>query len=190
LLRLTGMGDELAFTRLFELHRDRIYTIALKFTRSNIIAEEIVQDVFLKIWQRRDKLDLIQNFSAYLFAMTRNDVYKVLKEIAGNYKTTLLTDEDSSLAGAYTADLVIAKEYDQVLQNAIDRLPSQQRRVYHLIKDQGLKRGEVADQLQIQPETVKFHLTQAMKNIRAFCTLYLGVFAGLIILLYCMFRNI
>ena len=184
------MGDESAFTRLFELYRDRIYSIALKVTRSNIIAEEIVQDVFLKIWQRRDKLHLIQNFSAYLFAMTRNDVYKVLKEIAGNYRTTLLTDEDSSLACAYTADLIMAKEYDQVLQNAIDRLPSQQRRVYHLIKDQGLKRGEVADQLQIQPETVKFHLAQAMKNIKAFCTLYLGAFTGLIILLYCVFRSI
>jgi RNA polymerase sigma-70 factor (ECF subfamily) len=75
------------------------------------------------------------------------------------------------------------KEYNSLLQNAIDRLPSQQRQVYYLIKDQGLKRIEVAHQLQIQPETVKFHLTQAMKNIRAFCMLHIGMFTGFTILL-------
>ena len=69
------------------------------------------------------------------------------------------------------------------MKNAIDRLPNQQKQVYHLVKDQGLKRIEVANQLHIQPETVKFHLTQAMKNIRAFCMLHVDIIAGFAILL-------
>jgi RNA polymerase sigma factor (sigma-70 family) len=86
LLQLILKGDEFAFAKLFEFYKDSVYGIAFKVTRSTIIAQEIVQNVFLKIWQRRESLHEIQNFSAYLFAITRNDVYKALKVIAKNIK--------------------------------------------------------------------------------------------------------
>ncbi|MEO6290979.1 MAG: sigma-70 family RNA polymerase sigma factor [Ginsengibacter sp.] len=180
LLGLIATGDEIAFAQIFEYYRDRIYSVAFKLTKSNVIAEEIVQDVFLKIWKKRADLIEIQNFSAYLFVVTRNHVYKILKRIASNYTTSLLTDEDIP---APTTDLIIEKEYKLVLQQAISRLPGQQKLVYYLVKDQGLKRTEVAEQLRIQPETVKFYLAEAMKNIRAFCKLYLFTIIGFTILL-------
>jgi len=189
LLELIAEGDEFAFAKLFAYYRNRIFSIAFKLTKSNIIAEEIVQDVFLKIWLKRANLDDIQNFSSYLFIVTRNNAYKVLKGIARNYKVILLTDEDQSFATNDTTDVIMEKEYGLLLQKAIDRLPNQQKQVYYLIKDQGLKRDEVAHQLNIQPETVKFHLAQAMKNIRAYCMLYLGTFTGFTGFLFCLFRN-
>jgi RNA polymerase sigma-70 factor (family 1) len=184
LLALIAEGDECAFAKLFLHYRDRVYSIAFKLTKSTVIAEEIVQEVFLKIWLKRANLNDIQNFNAYLFIVTRNDVYKVLKGIARNYKITLLKDEDQSLANNNTSDFVMEKEYNLLLQRAIDRLPNQQKQVYYLIKDQGLKREEVACQLHLQPETVKFHLSQAMKNIRAFCMLHLHLFIGFTISLF------
>ena len=178
-MTLVSRGDELAFASLFEHYRNRIYGIAFKLTHSTTIAEEIVQDVFLKIWLKRADLMEIQNFSAYLFIVTRNDVYKVLKQIARDFKTTLLTDENQSLANnASTADLLVEKEYSLLLKKAIDRLPNQQKQVYTLIKEQGLKREEVAGLLHLQPETIKFHLAQAMKNIRAFCMPHLNLYIG------------
>jgi RNA polymerase sigma-70 factor (ECF subfamily) len=183
LVKLVAAGDVSAFGKLFAHYKDRIYSIAYKLSKSTVISEEIVQDVFLKIWLRRDSLDGIQNFSAYLFVITRNDVYKVLREIGRNYKTALLPDEDQTLSDHDTAGPLMEKEYNLLLQNAIDRLPRQQKQVYHLVKDWGLKRDEVAHQLQIQPETVKFHLAQAAKNIRAFCMLHLNKFIGLLLLL-------
>ena len=183
LLRLTASGDELAFGRLFEHYKNRIYTIAFKLTKSNIISEEIVQDVFLKIWQKRADLNSIQNFNAYLFIVARNAGYKILKDIARNYKVVSLSGEDQITLHNDAADLLIEKEYGTILQSAINRLPSQQKQVYYLVKDQGYKRDEVADQLHIQPETVKFHLAQAMKNIRAFCMMHLSLFLGVIIFL-------
>jgi RNA polymerase sigma factor (sigma-70 family) len=111
LIHLIAQGDESAFAKLFEHYRDRIYSIAFKLTNSTVIAEEVVQDVFFKIWLKRVDLNDIQNFSAYLFIVTGNEVYKVLKRIARNYKITLLTDEDQSLANNDTADLVMEKEY-------------------------------------------------------------------------------
>jgi RNA polymerase sigma-70 factor (ECF subfamily) len=77
------------------------------------------------------------------------------------------------------------KEYRSLLKKAIDRLPDQQKQVYHLIKERDMKREAVADILQIQPETVKFHLAQAMKNIRGFCMVHLKTFMGTIIVLSC-----
>lgn len=173
LIQLIAKGDEFAFANLITSYKNRIFSIAFKLTKSNVIAEEIVQDVFLKIWLKRATLPDIQNFGAYIFIVTRNDVYKVLKQIAQNYRVTLLTDEHQLLTNMDPSDLVAEKEYNLLLQKAVERLPNQQKQVYKLMKNEGFKRDEVANQLDLQPETVKFHLAQAMKNIRAFCSIHL-----------------
>lgn len=178
-------GDEAAFAIFFEHYRDKIYSVAYKLTHSTTIAEDVVEDVFLKIWLKRDNLGGIQNFGAYLFTIARNDVYKVLKITAKNYKVSELTELNQLIAKNNTEDYLMDKEYSSLLQKAIDRLPQQQKQVYHLIKVQDMKREAVANILQIQPETVKFHLSQAMKNIRSFCMIHLKTFVGIIILLYC-----
>jgi len=189
LLKLIAEGNECAFTKLFENYQDIIYTVALKLTKSNVTAKEIVQDVFLKIWTRRSKLNNIENFNAYLFIVTRNHAYKVLKSIALNYRNVAITEETQQSNNQDVSDLLVDKEYDHLLKTAINRLPPQQKKVYNLIKDQGLRREEVAEHLELQPETVKYHLAQAMKNIRAFCMLHLGVFVGFTIVLFRFFRN-
>jgi RNA polymerase sigma-70 factor (family 1) len=173
LLKQVSEGDENAFKQLFQNYRNTIYSIAFTFTKSVELSEEIVQDVFLKVWLRRATLNDIQNFRAYLFAVTRNHVYKVLKQIAQNYKTTVHLVDDELFVTDDIADLLLEKEYSSLLQRAVDRLPNQQQTVYKLIRDQGLKRQEVACQLNLKPETVKFHMAQAIKNIRSFCLLHL-----------------
>ena len=174
IIALIIQGDEIAFAKLFEHYRDKIYSVALKLTQSVTIAEEVVEDVFLKIWLKRSDLINIQNFGAYLYTITRNDVYKALKQIAKNYNIVLLTEKHQLLSHNDTEDYVMEKEYSTILKKAIDRLPKQQKEVYSLIKEQGLKREEAANLLNLRPETVKFHLAQAMKNIRSFCSLHLN----------------
>jgi RNA polymerase sigma-70 factor (family 1) len=180
LLQLTSIGDEMAFSKLFDFYRNRIYGIALKLTHSTTVAEEIVEDVFLKIWIRRAQLKEIQNFKAYIFTIARNDTYKILKQIAKNYATVVLTEDNGYAAGENVEHYLLDKEYTSLLQKAVDKLPKQQKQVYQLIKEEQLKRHEVAEILHIQPETVKFHLAQAMKSIRAFCMLHLNISIGLI----------
>jgi RNA polymerase sigma-70 factor (ECF subfamily) len=100
----------------------------------------------------------------------------------------LLTESNESVAHNNTEDYVINKEFTSLLQKAIERLPQQQKQVYKLMKEEDLKRGEVAELLHLQPETVKFHLAQAMKNIRTYCMLHLNVFIGLTILVSALFE--
>lgn len=176
LIHLISQSDEEAFANLFNHYRNKIYGIAFKLTHSKTVAEEITEDVFLKIWSRRSTLNETENFSAYLFRIARNETYKVLKQIAKNYKIVLLSENNEPIANENSEDYVIGKELATLLQKAIDRLPHQQKQVYRLMKEEELKRSEVAELLQIQPETVKFHLAQAMKNIRTFVMLHLNLF--------------
>lgn len=182
-LHSVAAGDKAAFTLLFGHYRDRIYSIAFRLTHQPSVTEEIVQEVFLTIWLKRSDIPGIQNFSAYLFIVTRNKAYKALKDIARNYKTMPLTEEAGLTGNNDTDSYILRKEYIHLLQQAIDRLPIRQKQVYQLIKEQRLKREEVADMLQLQPETVKFHLAQAMKNIRAFCAPHVGILLAITVVL-------
>jgi RNA polymerase sigma-70 factor (ECF subfamily) len=178
LLRQIANGNEAAFTRLFEYHRDRLYSIAIKLSNSSIIADEIVQDVFLKVWLKRNDLHLVQNFEAYLYTIVQNSVYKSLKGIARSYKKSLQSNGNIG-TNADPEDCLIEKEYRVLLQKGIEALPTQQKQVYTLIREKGLKRAEVATLLNLQPETVKFHLSKAVKNLWSFCKFHLHTLIGI-----------
>lgn len=182
LLDQVARGDEAAFTRLFNNYRNKIYSIAFDFTGSSALAEEIVQDVFLKIWIKRDLLNSINHFSAYLFTITRHYVFTALKRIARQQDIENKAMEDLPLFDEDTENRLLQKEYAMILQDAIGRLTVQQREVYRLIKEKGYKRDEAAATLQLSPETVKTHLAQAMRNIRAYCLARLDIFMVLIII--------
>lgn len=179
LLQLISKADTLAFENLFNTYKNQVYNIAHTFTHCDISSEEIVQETFIIIWQRRNKLAAIDNFRAYLITITKHLVYKSLKEKA---KKSIAATPDENVIGTSSAEtLLLEKEYKDILQKAIQRLPQQQQKVYLLVKENGLKRDEVADILNVAPDTVKFHLSQAMKSIRAYCSMHLGVCFFLII---------
>ncbi|HXS55459.1 MAG TPA: sigma-70 family RNA polymerase sigma factor [Hanamia sp.] len=182
-ISLISDGNEAAFAKFFEYYRDRIYSIAFKFTHSATAAEEITADVFLKIWLKRKDLGNIQNFSAYFFTITRNEVYRAFKLNAKKYRIAELTELDVVSTACDAEDYLMEKEYNSLLQKAIDGLTARQRQVYQLSKEKHLGREAIATQLHLQPETVKFHMAQAIKNIRSFCLLHLKSFFWIIILL-------
>ena len=138
----------MAFRELFAHYQNKLYSVALRVTRSSTLSEEIVEDVFLKIWLKRNDLLEIQNFSAYLFVITRNRVYKTLKQIAKNYQTVVLAEDNKIAANENIEDYLINKEYSTVLHEAVTRLPQKQSprsltRVGRLQTAPGLM-GEVA----------------------------------------------
>jgi RNA polymerase sigma-70 factor (family 1) len=183
LLKLVAEGDRNAFTQIYNNYRNKIYSIAFELTESTTVAEEIVQDVFLKIWVKRGSLHEIEHFRAYLFTITRNYVFTALKRIARKETIEVSAIQDAPLYDNDTEDRVLNKEYTRILQAAIDRLPEQQKQVYNLIKKEGLKREEAAAALHLSPETVKTHLAQAMRSIRTYCLARLDISIALIILI-------
>lgn len=183
LLHLITKGDEDAFTTLFNNYRNKIYSIAYELTESTVIAEEIVQDTFLKIWIRRETLEDVTHFKAYLFTIARNYVFSALKSIARRQNTELKIVQHTPGFYSDTENRVIQKEYDEILRQAVNNLPPKQKEVYVLMKEQGMKRHEVAAALQVSEETVKTHLAQAMRAIRAYCLTHIDTLLPMLVLL-------
>jgi RNA polymerase sigma-70 factor (family 1) len=170
LLLLVAEGDEQGFAKLFHAYRNKIYTVAFNLTSSEEASEEIVQDVFLKVWLKRGNLKDVDRFDSWLFIIARNTVYSFLRTRVNTLKTFIPEDADPALANFSRddADPIREKELRQILEQAICKLSPQQRTVYLLSKEEGMKHFDISEKMQITPETVKKHLQYAMRSIRAY----------------------
>ena len=167
LLLGVAAGDERAFRELFNLYKERFYAVVLKMTGSDEVAEDIVQDVFMNIWSKRESLTGIENPSSYFFTAVYRRVYHHYRKTALERK--LLQAVSARKESVNTTDeTVLANESSELISQAVAKLPPQQQLVFKLIKQEGLSRADIAQQLQISPHTVKNHLADALKFIRAF----------------------
>lgn len=167
LLAEIAAGNEIAFRKLFDLYKVRFYSVALKMTRSDEVAEDIVQDVFMNIWNKRADLVNIENPSSYFFTAVYRRVYHHYRKIALEKKLLSATPPVKESVNT-TEEMVLAHESSGLISQAIDKLPPQQQLVFKLSKLEGLSREDVARQLHISPNTVKNHLADALKYIRTF----------------------
>lgn len=167
LLRQLGAGSEYAFTRLFDQYRGTIYGVALKFLKSPVLAEEIVQDVFLKVWHKREEIALVKRLDAYLFIMARNFIFHRIKKISYEAVAEISIAKQQSSPDD-TEYLVRQHECQQLLQHAVDMLPAQQRQVYQFAKQDGLSHEMIAEKMQLSKHTVKKHMAMALQAIRKY----------------------
>ena len=166
LLLKIAAGNESAFKDLFHLWRDKLYFFVLRITHSSEMAEDILQDVFVKIWTNRTALHTIQHFDAYIYKMSQNQAISGMKRAA---QEALILSELKKAPGAEaiaTDDVVVRRELSRKFQAILYKLPTQQRLVYTLTHIHGLKHDEVAQQLKISASTVKNHMTRALCTIR------------------------
>lgn len=164
-----AQGNEQAFGNLFNAYKHKVYSTALFLTKSETDAEEIVQDVFSRIWKYRRRLPEVKNFSAWIITVTRNRSLTVLKKIAIEHtrrQAMLYQPDCTSLAD--TESGLRRKELHLLLQSALRCLTPQQRKVFELSRLEGLDRKTVAASLGLSPATVSVHLTIALKRVRTF----------------------
>ncbi|QNK61074.1 RNA polymerase sigma-70 factor [Pedobacter sp. PAMC26386] len=160
-------GDQKAFTELFERYQTLVYDFSIRLTRSKTHAEEIVQNVFIRIWVNRSNLSHIENFGAYLNRATRNHSFTVLKKLAAQALSEIELTEQVIPGGTNAEHLLLYNDSAKILKTAVDKLPPQRKLVYELCHEQGLKYEEVAAKLNISPGTVHTHMKLALKTIRA-----------------------
>lgn len=176
LLQRVAKGDEQAFTNLFYQWEPFLFTHIYRITESKTIAEEIVQDVFLKIWQTRETLAEIRNFKAYLLSISKNHAINVLKRMAREFrnwenwvKDNVITSDDEDSTQLYFS----------LIDEAVDNLTERQRQVYIMHRQQRKTYQEIAKELGIGRESVKTHLQLALKHITTYVN---GKIAAAIIL--------
>ncbi|MEO9005295.1 MAG: hypothetical protein ABI288_11185 [Ginsengibacter sp.] len=149
----------LAFTRILESYNDCVCIIEFKFTHITTVAKEIFQYVFLKKWLRRERLIKIENCRDFLFIITRKYICKAIKLNAKNYELSLITYHAELPVDNDSAILESEKEYNSLLQKAVDYLIKNQKRLYHFIKENGFKREKAAGLLHQSRKTVILFIT-------------------------------
>lgn len=166
LVRYAASGDATAFAALFRSYKDKLYGFLLKATGAPEMAEDIIQDIFLRLWKNREKLPAIVHFEGYIYQMARNQVINSLKRMA---KETFILEELVKTCEAVRTDAedrLNVHEVNRHLHSALEKLTPRQKLVYTLSRDKGLKHEEIARSLGISPSTVNNHLIEALRLIR------------------------
>jgi len=165
LYRLTT-GDQRAFTELFDAYYKPLGEYVFKLTESLPVTEEIVQDVFIKIWIKRETIVELKSFKNYLFILCRNQTFDALRKKAKEHvfqqKLEHFLKEESALEGLGNP----IDEYREWIDQAVAKLPPQQQKVYILSRYERLKHEEIAAKLQLSTETVKKHIQHAVRFIQ------------------------
>ena len=175
LLSKIAKGDAGAFRRFYDIHSGTVHHYACYFIHSEEIREEIVSDVFLNLWLRKEKLTEIENLDAYLFIVTRN---KALNYID---KKARITESITDLALEIQTDktdpeeILLSKELEKLINSTIEKLSERCRIVFLMSREENLRYREIAERLAISEKTVHIHMVVALKKIHAAVKDYLGV---------------
>lgn len=162
--RLTK-DDEQAFDALFEHYSALIYRFAYSYLKSRPDAEEIVQECFLKIWEKRRHLRVDMPLKAYLFTTAHN---AILNQLRQQQQRNRFQAYSAGLAPGHVGNEVEFKELESLYRAALEQLPSKRREIFILSRQQGLSYPEIAQQLNLSVKTVEAQMTQALKFLRGY----------------------
>jgi RNA polymerase sigma-70 factor (ECF subfamily) len=167
---------EQLFNELFREYEHRLYAFIIKVVKSDAQTKDILQDVFLKLWQVREQLPEIQNINAFLYKLAENKVYDFLRR-AARYEN-VRNEFWQSYQQYHSPDGgdLEAKEFNGIIQKAIEQLPPQRKAIYLLTTREGMKRHEVAAELNLSPNTVRNQLSEAIHYIRQYVNKHLSGF--------------
>lgn len=168
LLQRLSAGDKTAFTILFDTYWNNIYSVALVLTKSPQVAEDTVQEIFLKVWNKREELTSVDRFDNYLFIMARNHIFSEFRRLKLRQDHVALLQAHFAAPLHTPEDQLLYKESTELIEKAVARLAPQQQQVYRLSREKGLSHEAIAASLGISVHTVRNHMIRAIKGIRAY----------------------
>ena len=160
------IGNHLAFRKLFDTYRNDLYKYCLSMLHSKTYAEEIVQDVFLKVWLKRESLNPELSFKAYLFTITRNKTLKFLKKAANNRKLCEEVFYTSQKITNATERTIRESELEIIKNKALNKLPPKRLLIFEMSRNEGKSYEVIAEELRISPHTVRNQMSKALETLR------------------------
>ena len=160
-------GDELAFTEIYNRYWDKLFAIAANKLKDLDEAEEIVQDIFVSLWKRREEIGSIEILSPYLAVSVKYRVIKCLDKRNSRQKYTDYSQRITSIADDSTEQWLEFEELRSRLAIFVADLPEKCRLVFRLSRESGFSQKRIASELGISEKTVEAHLGKALKTLRA-----------------------
>lgn len=166
-IQAMAAGDSQAFKHLFDACYPRLYRLAFYYLRSDVLSEEVVSDVFLKIWNNRKRLSEIEHPDFYFFQAVKNQSLTCLKKEARLPHTEEFSLKSSRIEYSEPENLLIARELAAMIEEAISQLPEKCEMIFRMVREDGMSYKEVADLLEIAPKTVENQMNIALKKLKA-----------------------
>lgn len=165
LIQKLKKGDDEAFSAVYKLYWEKVYNFSRLYLASSEDVAEIVQEVFIKLWETRHLIDEEQSFEGFLFIITRNQIFNYSRKRL-NYsflKMTVMQSIEKSYEEEDQLEIADLKRHLSVL---ISQLPERQQEIFRLSREQHMTYKQIAEQLSISEKTVEYHMTAALKYLR------------------------
>lgn len=166
LLERIAEGDQKAFEQLALAYSEKVFFHVITFVKSHPLAEEIVQDIFVKIWKNRKKLIEVVNFDSYLFISSKHELISAMRKRILSSEKEMADDIEETL---YRPDKQYeTRELQELLEKGIESLPDLKKNVFRLVHQEGLSQKEVSQRLGVATRTVRWNLVSANNLLRYF----------------------
>ncbi len=169
LFRRISEGDEEAFALFFKHYYLALNPFVLKFTKSQQDTEEVLQDIFIRVWLNRDKIQDIEHIDAWIYKVASRECLSFLRNNLSNRENLTGIKESQQfpdLRGYTPLDAVSLEEINQAVTTIVNGMPAQRKKIFQMSRDEGLKPSEIAEALSLSVSTVKNVLTICLKEIR------------------------
>ena len=168
LLDQIAQGDRVAFQALYTRYFAIVQRYISLFEPSRTSLDELTQDVFVRIWEKRARLAGVESFKSYLFVVTRNVVFNFIRALKVGHKVKNLEDSQEIFATHNPENELLLKQYYRIMQDAMGKLPPGRLKVLKMSIDDGLTLDEIADRLNISRSGVKKQLYAATAFVRQY----------------------
>lgn len=161
-------GDRKAYETIYKLYAERIYFFSVKYLESEIEAEEVAQNVFIKIWVKREELRDDLSLNSFLFMITKNAVIDILRKRKRVREANQQISRHQKQLMEAPDDIYEYRELSREVNELINSLPERRRLIYRLSREHGLSHKEIAAKMSISTKTVEVQIRLSLQQIRAF----------------------
>lgn len=181
-------GDRQAFNVLYWKYAKEVGKIALKYFKSKDLSEEIVQEVFIRVWENRASLNENASFRNYLYTITKNLVLNKVRKFFNERKYLSYLGRQMNLFHNKTEDVVIYSDLEKFSARLINSLPPQRKRIFKMSREEKMSNQEIANLLGLSKRTVENHIARAIKYMKTYLKTHAEISSILFPLIFTSFK--
>lgn len=166
LILLLLQEEEVAFSELYIRYKDKLYYFCLQLLKSNEEAHDVVQEIFIRIWESRFFINPELSFSSFLYTMARNRILNYFRDADIDVKVKEILSTQKVAEEETIDSQLIYSEYQKILQDAISQLPPQRQKIFNMSRLENRSHKEIAAELGISVNTVQEHISEALRFIK------------------------
>ena len=166
LVRSLRKGDIFAYNELFQKYSQKVYNFSIKHLKNEEDVTDLVQEIFMKIWDKRKEINEMKSFNGFLFTITLNLIRDYFRKKVKNRKLVDKWIEETEPYSDSTVQTIEFGSLEKVVSTLVEQLPQKRQTVFRLSRNEGLSNDEIAEQMNIQKKTVENHLNLALNYLR------------------------